>query len=561
MRAFLVFALCLLLLGLTRLTPTLSQDRKPLAASQGPEPYVAHEDEVQKHRTGSHRAIRVPREQQENIFQAVRVTLVVDESGEVISAVAVEGPSSVFSRAVEEAMKWKYMPFEKDGEPTSAKFDDYVRILPPEELPKTHEAFPTINNLSGVVMTLSRSGCFGTCPAYSIEIRGDGSVTYKGEGFVVVTGEHRDHLLPEQVTEIVDAFRKADYFSLKDKYSYMVTDCPTYGTSFRIDQVEKAVTDYVGEEAGMPEAVSDLEMTIDRVAGTAKWIQGTAETVQALKKEGWDFKSPEAAKVLARASQEGRSDFVKDLLAAGVGLGGENENGNSALGAAALAGDGATVRALIKAGAGKNDPGMKTEALAGAAQSGDVELVRLLLDYGGDPKRMIQRERGSSTVLMAAANSGVPKIVEMILAQHPEVNARDEKGRTALWSISDASTYWDEKRHADRARLVHLLAQAGADLNAQDDQGDTALHSAYDAGVARALIEDGANVNIQNEKGETPLMTNFSADVAKLLVAAGADIHARNHEGKTALELSRGLEPDGDRTHYLESVSKGKTNN
>lgn len=545
------------LIFLGTMAPALS----PSPTSQGPEPYLVPQEEVRQHETGSHQALHLPRTKGENIFQAVRLTLVVNESGEVVSATPVEGPGEAFARAAEEAMKWKYVPFEKEGEPTSAKFDDYVRILPPEELPKTHQPFPTINNLSGVVMTLSRSGCYGTCPAYSVEITGDGSVIYKGESFVVVTGEHRDHLSSEQVTEILEAFRKADYFSLKDKYSYMVTDCPTYRTSFRIDQIEKAVTDYVGEEAGMPEAVSDLEMTIDRVVGTSKWISGTADTVQALKKEGWDFKSPEAAKTLARASQEGRSDFVKDLLAQGVGVTGESENGNSALSAAALAGDAATVRALIKAGAGKTDLSMKTKALAGAAQSGDADLVRLLLDYGGDPKRMIQSERGSSTVLMAAANSAVPKIVEMILAQHPDVNARDEKGRTALWYISDASSYWDEKRHADRARTIHLLARAGADLDAQDDEGNTALHSAYDANVARALIEDGANVNIQNEKGETPLMTNFSADVAKLLVGAGANVHARNHEGKTALELSRQLEPDGERTHYLESVSKIKANN
>lgn len=61
-------------------------------------------------------------------------------------------------------------------------------------------------------MTLSRSGGYGTCPAYSIEIHGDGSVIYRGESYVVVTGEHRDHLSQEQVPEILDAFRKADYF-------------------------------------------------------------------------------------------------------------------------------------------------------------------------------------------------------------------------------------------------------------------------------------------------------------------------------------------------------------
>lgn len=527
-------------------------------SKDGP-PTAFQNEEVPLHKTGNHKAVRLRLSGQEGIFQSVRLTLIVDPDGSVISASPQEGPSEGYSRAVAEAMTWKYVPFERDRAPTVASITDYVKILPPEDLPQTHQDFPHINSLAGVVMALSRSGCFGTCPSYSIEIYGDGTTLYKGDSYVVLTGEHRDHLSLEQVSEILDAFRKADYFSLKDEYSYPVTDCPTYTTSFQVDQVSKSVTDYVGDEAGMPQSVSDLEETIDRVAGTMKWIKGNGETVSALKREGWDFKSPEAGKVLARASQEGSSALVRDLLAEGVGLSGANENGNSALAASALAGDRATIKMLIKAGAGKGDEEMKTKALAAAARTGDMELVRLLLEYGGNPKGAVQEGGRSSTVLMSAVSSGVPEVVETVLAAHADVNARDEKGHAALWYLSEASTYWDEKRHADRARVVHLLARAGADLNAQDDEGNAPLHGAYDAEIARALIQDGANVNIRNADGETPLMSNFSAEVAKLLVAAGADIHARNREAKTALDLAQDLEPDGERVRFLRSLNSAKT--
>jgi len=180
------------------------------------------------------------------------LTLIVDAEGNVVTATPEEGPSQAYASAVKEAMTWKYEPFQKDGEPTTAKLSDYVRVLPPEELPKTHQSFPRIASLAGVTMTLSRSGCFGTCPQYTVEIRGDGTVVYKGGSYVVLTGEHRDRLSADQVSEILDAFRKADYFSFKDEYNYAVTDCPTFVTSLKIDQLEKSVTDYVGEEAGMP---------------------------------------------------------------------------------------------------------------------------------------------------------------------------------------------------------------------------------------------------------------------------------------------------------------------
>jgi ankyrin repeat protein len=142
----------------------------------------------------------------------------------------------------------------------------------------------------------------------------------------------------------------------------------------------------------------------------------------------------------------------------------------------------------------------------------------------------------------------------MVLEADPDVNARDSKGRTAFFYIFDASTYFDEKHHANRVEVVHLLAHAGANLNLQDDNGNAPLHSAYNPDIAQALIQDGANVDIRNRNGETPFMTNFSPDIAKLLLEAGADSEAKNEEGKTALDIAKELEPDGEWTRYLESV-------
>lgn len=527
-------------------------------SSKASEPVTIPEEEVARHWTGTHKAVRTKLRDESAFFAGIRLRLVVDEAGNVAAVTAEQGPAEAVPAAVAEARNWKYKPFEKDGEPVIAKITDYVRLLPPEDLPKTHQEFPQLGSPAGVVMTLLRTVCYGTCPSYSVEIHGDGTVLYKGESFVVVAGEHRDHISPEQVDELVDAFRKADYFSLKDEYSYNVTDNPTYTTTFQVDQIKKTVTDYVGELAGMPEAVSDLERTIDRVAGTQKWIQGTADTAPTLKKEGWDFKSEEAAKTMARAAANGSSEFVKDLLKEGTGGTVKDEAGYSALAAAAAAEDSKTLQLLMKAGVGKDDIVAKTRALGAAALKGDLETVEQLIAYGADPKSVSGGEYEGMTVLMAGATSGVPKVVERILSGHPDLNARDEKGRTALWYVCEGNDYWDEKRHANRGEVIHLLARAGADLDAQDEEGNAALHSAYYEGVARALIEDGADVNIRNKVGETPLMSNFSVAAAKLLVAAGADIHAKDDQGKTALDHARELEPEGDRVKYLKALEAAK---
>jgi len=515
--------------------------------------------EVWSHQTGRHEIIRHESKQAGQLYRAVTLRLVVSPEGEVKSVTPVEGPQEDFAAAVAEARHWKYLPFEKDGVPATVAITDHVRILPPEKLPKIHRDFPHTGSGNGVVMTLERTGCFGSCPGYSVEIHGDGTVIFTGKSFVVVAGEHRDRLSPEQVSELIDAFRAADYFSLEDDYSYGMTDNPTYLTSFRVDQVEKHVRDYVGDEAGMPEAVSELEATIDRVANTKKWIRGTAETVPSLKKEGYDFKSADAASLLASASERGNSEMVAALLAEGVSLSGKSDTGQSALEAAAQAEDGRAVDMLIKAGAGKNDVDVKTRALSMAARMGNLELVKKLLAYGGDAGREIKDEQETSTVLMSAAVSGVPEIVEAILAERPDVNARDTNGRTAMWYLCDGSRYRDEEHHADRVRVVHLLAKAGTNLNSQDKQGNAVLHEAYYEDIAKALIEDGANVNIRNIEGETPLLRNFSAEVAKLLVAAGADIHARDHAGRNALDQALRLAKDGDRVKYLRSLKLQET--
>jgi hypothetical protein len=82
------------------------------------------------------------------------------------------------------------------------------------------------------------------------------------------------------VSEIVEAFRSADYFSLKNKYMWGATDLPTYTTSISIGGKTKEVVDYAGQQVGMPESVSRLEETIDRLSGVERWTKGNAETVE-----------------------------------------------------------------------------------------------------------------------------------------------------------------------------------------------------------------------------------------------------------------------------------------
>jgi hypothetical protein len=135
-----------------------------------------------------------------------------------------------------------------------------------------HVAFPEIHDWNSLRITLSRSGCYGGCPAYSIEIHGDGTVLYEGKAFVDTKGRRTAKLSHAKLVELVDVFRNADYFSLSDRYASAITDWPKFETSISFDGVSKSVLDYAGQQVGMPSTVSDVEAAIDRVSGASKWV-------------------------------------------------------------------------------------------------------------------------------------------------------------------------------------------------------------------------------------------------------------------------------------------------
>jgi hypothetical protein len=236
------------------------------------------DEEAWEHRLKVDAAIRAERgERRGESFIWVRLEIVVDENGTVVSANATNGPPEFFQRAVELARNWKFQPFVRQGTPVKASFTYSISVLPAEELPTTHVPFPEIHDWKSLRITLRRTVCYGTCPDYSVEIHGDGSVVYTGNSHVAVKGKQQGQLTQDELRQLVSLFRTADFYSLRDTYRCSVTDNPTYTTSISINGRTKTVLDYVGREIGMPQAVTDLEDAIDRMAGTAKWVKGNRQ--------------------------------------------------------------------------------------------------------------------------------------------------------------------------------------------------------------------------------------------------------------------------------------------
>jgi ankyrin repeat protein len=110
-----------------------------------------------------------------------------------------------------------------------------------------------------------------------------------------------------------------------------------------------------------------------------------------------------------------------------------------------------------------------------AALSGDIEVMRLLLEFGANPN--ISTKQGT-TALMAA--SGINWIPGQTFS-HPE------------------SEYVD---------AVKLCLERGADVNASNSLGFTAMHGAANRGwesVIKILAEHGAKVDVKDKEGRTPM--------------------------------------------------------
>ena len=141
---------------------------------------------------------------------------------------------------------------------------------------------------------------------------------------------------------------------------------------------------------------------------------------------------------------------------------------------------------LHRAGSSVDPRGFEENSpLHPAAYYADIEMVRVLLDYGVD------------------------------------VNSRNEDGWTPL--------YYAPNSYSNDPGAARLLLDRGADPNLGAKDGQTPLHEALKYGwieMARLLIEHGANVEVKGRRGKTALEIASEKqhdEIVKLLMEHGAN--------------------------------------
>ena len=137
--------------------------------------------------------------------------------------------------------------------------------------------------------------------------------------------------------------------------------------------------------------------------------------------------------------------------------------------------------------------------------------------------------------LFRAAESGNAECVRVLLDAGADAKKRDNSKRTAMYSASSVT-------------VIRELIKAGLPLEDADEYEWTPLCSALSDGEeglpqVRALIEAGADVNATHDHGYTIFMSAVGSmdrapDVLRLLVASGADPHAVSERGYNAFHAA-----------------------
>ena len=137
-------------------------------------------------------------------------------------------------------------------------------------------------------LSLERTGCYGTCPAYKVVVYADGRVEYTGAGHVLVTGMETAALSLEKVDDLSDALREANFSSLQDSYASVGDGCPTLWTdcglvitSVTVSGAVKTIrhdygcrySDTTGHLGPVyPFELTRFESAVDEIVGTGQWV-------------------------------------------------------------------------------------------------------------------------------------------------------------------------------------------------------------------------------------------------------------------------------------------------
>lgn len=350
-------------------------------------------------------------------------------------------------------------------------------------------------------MSYGQSGCYGTCIGYDVTLRSDGLVVFeaqpsdKPEDIVtgedirdpVAAGRHEYHVSPQRAEALLAEFRAGGLFALKDSYNSGIADAQSYTIGFSDGGRSKTISDNGGERVGMPTRLIDLMRETVTTSEANRMANGRVGMVGLLESGGYDFRSPDAGKMLIRAiARQADSTTIRSLINKGAPLGVKWDGrtfGSWAVHAAVTFDDLATLKLLSERGEIQRLSADERNEIAASVNPCSVDKARKLKLMGFDP---VAAEKAGGTSVLKRAGScstqdGSDKISDLFryyLAQGANPNAAIPSGETAIFEL------WD-------ADAVDILVKHGADVNHLNKEGDSAVFSTWSEDAIVRLLDAG----------------------------------------------------------------------
>ena len=485
--------------------------------------YAPSEEEVMAHRRFTLPSIGYPFDTKLPGHWGLSLTLKVDEAGQVACYLMKDdfGKDQPFNdkrRALLEQIKgWRYMPFTQAKQKVAAVLTERISE---EETPRQHVRLPE-GAPETVRIVLWRMPCLEDCPVYSIDIAGDGHVIYRGNDFVNVLGEHRYEIPRQDVAHLIDQLRSSDLWSLRPRYATTTTGLPTQMLTIKIGSSEHRIEDYGGQMAGMPAAVTDFELEVDKVANSEMWVSFTREALEHLKTEHFNFRSRAGGDLLMRAIAGSHDEgAMLELVSLGPPLDGtlgqddrlRSPLPTSLLEEALLNGLPDVSDALIAKGALRSGGKLDARKLDGAFRAAIV----------GGRLAVVQK-------IWAAGEGTHPALT---FPDSPDTRRAAAKRSPVTLLLSPSR---NEEHPWEGLQLVKWLETQGCDLKAVSSEGITLLHIAVGAGdieLVRYLLTRGVKDPASQKQAATALQSAQDEEIALLLLQSGASVPAAGEPRK-----------------------------
>lgn len=239
---------------------------------------------------------------------------------------------------------------------------------------------------------------------------------------------------------------------------------------------------------------------------------GPVEIVKLLIEKGAEVNyrnTPRGRTALMLAAGKNKFEICKLLIEKGAEVNAKDDNGATALMIAANNGSFDVVKLLVKNGAETNakDNQNRTALLKAVISnsSESVNVVEFLLKNGAK----IDDKNKTLDLLHAAAIEGTLETFKFLIHKfnfnHKQYN--DILLRLAALNDRRFSSVW-QIMVENRFEKMDFLLKKGADINAKDEKGNTALIYAAQSGdekLIRKLLDKGADINVRNKKKQTAL--------------------------------------------------------